>query len=63
MNAKKNYAVMGLHHGAWEATASAQNGINAVVEDVIATAIEAGAPLENNEPIIHMALMVRPRSH
>lgn len=45
-DAEKDYAVMGLHHGAWEALA--QNGIGAVVGDVVAAAIEAGEPLEHN---------------
>lgn len=55
LNAKKDYAVMGRHHGAWEATVSVQNGINAV----IAEAIEAGIPLEDNADIIHMVMMIQ----
>lgn len=48
-NTQKDYAVMGRHHGGWEATASlAPNGIGAVVLDVVAEAIEAEAPLEDN---------------
>ncbi len=55
LNAKKNYAVMGRHHGAWETTVSPQNGINALIVE----AMEAGISLENNANIIHMFMMIQ----
>lgn len=41
MDAEKDYAVMGLHHGVWKAT------VSSVIVDIVAAAIEAGAPLED----------------